>query len=366
MHVRQRLVLCFIPLITLLSSVNTALASCPIMQPGPPCVEYWRTDAIFIGVANRVVHTPNNTNLMIGPYLRTTVYFTIEEAFKGIGGTGTVLDLNYCGHLFKEGERYLVYAHRNPNSQQLDVRAGNTRTRPLAEAADDLQYIRELASAEPGSRVFGKVTQYTFNIKKPVYDPFDAESIQNIKVILEGNNSRQEVLTDSQGRYEFGRLPTGTYRVRAELPTYLSYEEQKIEVDGLRCVPLDITARRKGEIAGRVFDSTGETLIHVPVSLVPADASHEEIFAERKKEEVVWPFSLTTLQGRFSFSQLPPGRYFLIINRTEYERSLGRQREPALPRFFYPGVSDVAVATVIVVSTEDERREYDFHLPTPK
>ena len=366
MHVRQRLALCVVSLITLFSSVNDALASCPIMQPGPPCVEYWRTDAVFIGVANRVVNIPNNTGLSIGPYLRTTVYFTIEEAFKGIGGTGIVLDLDYCGHSFKEGERYLVYARRNPNSQQLDVRAGNTRTRPLSEAAEDLQYIRGLASEEPGSRVFGKVTQYTFNIKKTLYDPFDAESVQNIKVILEGNNSRQEVITDSQGKYEFRRLPKGIYRVRAELPTYLRYEEQKIRVDGLRCVPLDISARRKGEIAGRVFDSTGETLIHVPVSLVPADASHEEIFAEPKNEEVVWPFSLTTLEGRFWFSQLPPGRYLLIINRTEYERSRGRQREPALPRFFYPGVSDVVGATVIVVGNEDERREYDFHLPLPK
>ena len=141
MHVRQRLALCFVPLITLFSFVNDALATCPITQPGPPCVEYWRTDAIFIGVANRVVHIPNNTGLSIGPYLRTTVYFTIEEAFKGVGGTGLVLDLDYCGHSFKEGERYLVYAHRNPNSQQLDVRAGSTRTRPISEAAEDLHFL---------------------------------------------------------------------------------------------------------------------------------------------------------------------------------------------------------------------------------
>ena len=110
MHVRQRLALCFVPLITLFSFVNDALASCPIVQQGPPCVEYWLTDAVFIGVANRVVLTPNNTGLLIGPYVSTTVYFTIEEAFKGVGGTGLVLNLDDCGHRFKEGERYLVYA----------------------------------------------------------------------------------------------------------------------------------------------------------------------------------------------------------------------------------------------------------------
>jgi len=46
-------------------------------------------------------------------------------------------------------------------------------------------------------------------------------------------------------------------------------------------------------------------------------------------------------------------------------RSRGRQREPALPRFFHPGVSDVVGATVIVVGNEDGPREYDFHLPIP-
>ena len=362
MKLQQRLALCFVPLIILFSLVNTALASCPMSQQGPPCQEYWWADAVFIGVANRVVNVPNNTRLEIGPYLQTTAYFTIEEAFKGVGGTGIVFDSNSCGYRFKEGERYLVYAHRDPyKNNELGVIVGNTRTRPLSEAAEDLQYIRGLASAEFGSRVFGRVTQSAYNFKTLAYD---AEALKSIKVILEGNNQHQEVVSDSEGRYVFKRLPTGTYRIRADLPNYLSHDEQKIEVSGYGCVPLDISARRKGQIAGRVFDNTGESLIYVPVSLVPADASREEIFAE-EKDKVVWPFSLTNLEGRFWFSQLPPGRYLLIINRSELERSRGKQREPALPRFFYPGVIDVGVATIVVVGDDDEPRQYDFHLPIP-
>lgn len=57
---------------------------------------------------------------------------------------------------------------------------------------------------------------------------------------------------------------------------------------------------RKAQIAGRVFDNTGETLNRVAVSLVPADASYEEIFAETK-DKVVWPFQTTSLDGRFGF-----------------------------------------------------------------
>lgn len=359
MQVQQRLALCFVTLITLFSLATDAQASCPTRVQGPACQEYWRVDAVFIGVATRVVLTPNDSLLAIGPYARKTAYFTIEEAFKGVGGTGTVLDLDYCGYLFTEGERYLVYAHRNRNNNNLlDVLAGHTRTRLLSEAAEDLEYIRGLSSAEPGSRVFGKVAQYTLNLKESRYD---AESLQNIKVTLDGNNQRQEVLSDSEGRYEFKRLPEATYRIRAELPTHLIYDEQKIKVTDRGCVPLDISARRKGQIAGRVLDLNGQSLIHVPISLVPADASHEEIFAEAK-DKFVWPFSLTNSEGRFSFSLLPPGRYLLIINRTEFERSRG-ERTPTLPRLFYPGVTDLGAATVIVVGKDDEPREYDFQLP---
>ena len=362
MKLQQRLAVCFVPLITLFSLATHALASCSSSVQGPPCQEYWRADAVFIGVANRVVNVPNNTFFASGPYLQTTAYFTIEEAFKGVGGTGIVFDSTSCGYVFKEGERYLVYAHRNSyRNNELEVSVGNTRTRPFSEAAEDLQYIRGLESAEPGARVFGKVRQFTYNLRKLDHD---AEVLRNITIILDGNNHRQEVVTDSEGRYEFKRLPTGTYRIRAELPTYLSYTEEKIKVNGYGCVPHDISPWRKGQIAGRVFDSNGESLIRVPVSLVPADASHEEIFAEAK-DTVVWPLSLTTLEGRFGFTQLPPGRYLLIINRTEYERSQGRQREPALARLFYPGVSDVGGATVIVIGNDDEPREYDFHLPIP-
>jgi len=338
---------------------NHVLASCPGITQGPPCQEFSRADAVFIGVVNRAVREPNNTNLVIGPYMRSTIYFTIEEAFKGVGGTALVLELDHCGHFFKENERYLVYAHRY-NTNQLDVRVGNTRTRPVAEAKEDLDYIRGLSSAEPGSRVFGKITQHTYNIKK---NDLDVESLQNIRVTLEGNNERKEVFTDSEGRYEFKRVSAGSYRVRADLPAYLGgyAPEETFKLTGRECAPVDFRTWRKAHIAGRVLDVNGKPLVNVPVTLVSADATPEQILYEAK-DKVVWPFSITNREGHFDFSHLAPGRYLLIINRAEYEKSRAKEWS-ALPRLFYPGVNDLAAATVIVVSDEGETREYNFTLP---
>ncbi len=358
MKARQRVALCFVSLMTLFSLATATLASCPGRGIGPPCQEYWQADAVFIAVANRVVNVRDDTP-GLGPYVKTTAYFTIEETFKGVEGTGIVFDSQSCGYIFEEGTRYLVYAHRNDN--ELQVRIGNTRTRPLAEATEDLQYIRGLATAKDGSRVFGKIMQFSYHIKTSENES-EPKYLQGIKVILEGNNYRDEVVTDAEGKYELKSLPAGTYRIHVELPAHLTNDTKTITLTGRDCLPLDFYAEPTGQVTGRVVDKNGETLIRVPVSLVLADATYEEIFAENKS---VWPFMLTNVDGRFRFSRLEPGRYLLIINRTKKERLQGRQRDPALPRLFYPGVIDAASATVIVVGKDDEPREYDFKLPIP-
>lgn len=91
MKVQQKVLFYFFAVITLGCVATEAIASCPITQQGPPCKEYWQTEAVFIGVANRVVHTPDKPSPENWMYVHTTAYFTIEEAFKGVGGTAVVL-----------------------------------------------------------------------------------------------------------------------------------------------------------------------------------------------------------------------------------------------------------------------------------
>lgn len=244
MKVLRKLLLYFLVPIFIATTATRAPASCPGFQQGPPCQEYWRSDAVFIGVVTRVMRTPNTTHPveMFGPFATSTVFLTVQEAFKGIQQSAIVLDLDHCGYMFNEGERYLVYARRGYNNT-LDVRDRFTRTRPLSEATEDLEYIRGLASAEPGARVFGQITQFTHVIKKD--SRHLSEPLSNIKVSIVGSDQRREVVTDSDGRYEFKGLRTGTYRIRAEVPAYLKHEELPFKVNGSECVPINISASRK-------------------------------------------------------------------------------------------------------------------------
>jgi hypothetical protein len=237
MKVHQKLTLYFVALIILASLATQAFASCVMIQQGPPCQEYWRADAVFVGVATRVISVPNQTGLAIGPYARQTAHFSVEEAFKGIEGTAVVFDSNDCPYLFKEGERYLVYAQYNTHTKSLEVYVGRTRTRPLSEAAEDLAYIRGLHSIPAGSRIFGKVLQQGSKGAKVHVEP-----LREVRVSLEWNDERREVVTDAEGRFEFKNVPAGNYRVRVEAPAYLTFREMTLKVSDRGCVPVDIFA----------------------------------------------------------------------------------------------------------------------------
>lgn len=94
---RVRLLYFLGPLVILAGFGFETWASCPTTEPGPRCMEFWRTEAVFIGFATRVERVPNNTGLEIGPYVRTTTYLNVEEAFKGVDRSTIVFELDHCG-----------------------------------------------------------------------------------------------------------------------------------------------------------------------------------------------------------------------------------------------------------------------------
>ncbi len=63
---------------------------------------------------------------------------------------------------------------------------------------------------------------------------------------------------------------------------------------------------------------------------------------------------------------LPAGRYFVVINRTEYERKGGDGRAQEIPRLFYPGVSTIEKATVISIKEGEQIKAKDLRLPKNK
>jgi hypothetical protein len=78
------------------------------------------------------------------------VVLDVKKSHKGAPGPHleviTEVETAMCGYPFQPGRDYLVYAHRN--GERLEVGLCS-RTRPIAEAADDLRVLGDLAPATP-------------------------------------------------------------------------------------------------------------------------------------------------------------------------------------------------------------------------
>lgn len=357
----------FIFAITLLFFVAGEMqASCSGVVQHPPCAEFWRADAVFIATATEVQTKPGSGDGGVP----ITARLKIEEVFKGIKEKEFVFESNDCGFQFKQGEKYLVYAHRRNNKLNIQIR--HTRTKLLAEATDDLEYLHSLQRGEPQAQIVGKVGQQTTDVKQNRKNvSFDNEwsfigsPMVNTKVFAKGKEQTYETFSDAKGEYKFFGLPFGEYEIWADYPAY--FESKKIQAITKKegCGIGNIYATRKGSISGRVTDADDAAVSDLRLSLVSADATREEIF-ETRGNEVVWNLGMTDKKGEYRFTWLPAGRYFVVINRTEFERRLGDEKQQKIPRLFYPGVTSIEEATIIAIEEGEQVPKKDFRLPEIK
>jgi hypothetical protein len=108
-------------------------------------------------------------------------------------------------------------------------------------------------------------------------------------------------------------------------------------------------------------DTSGKPVREVAVTLVSADDTREDILSD-SDAKLPGTTSFSRGDGTYTFSQLMPGRYLLMINRREFASS-GSEITRNLPRLFYPGVNDIESATVIVLTNDQKPQAYDFVLP---
>jgi hypothetical protein len=355
----------FIIATAMMACIPVNADACSCMRPRPPCEEYGRANAIFIGlvtdasVASNETGTPGVYNL--NP--EKTFRFTVEESFKGISSAEVDIVTGSgggdCGYSFLKGERYLVYAFRGPKSEKLSTNIC-TRTTSLVHSNEDLAYLRGLSKAKPGGTIFGKVERYTGDRE---YGPYElAGPMAGVKVLITGQGARHEIVTDKDGRYQVSGLQPGGYDVRAELPDYLAgytsrswmndADSRLATVGDRGCAEENIAVELDGRISGRVVDSEERPVPGLLVDLVKADSVGKD-FREIRSRYVE-----SDDEGRFEFRMLPPGRYVLGVN-------IHKAPDSSAPylRTYFPGVSDTSRATIISIGDGTKLKDYDLRLP---
>ena len=353
----------FLAPLLVVAALSLALArdasACTCGTPGPPCQGAFQADAVFSCTAASVVALPDERPSPPGtfrPPRAIRVSFVGVTGFLGIRDASidimTAGDGAACGYTFLQGERYLVYARRADDGAL--VVSLCSRTRPLADAADDLRFLEALPSAKNArARVYGSITHVERDFATG--DEQLSEPARDVLVTASSAAGAFEARSDGQGRYELS-LPPGEYELSPSPPPGFSapLQAQRITLrDARACYESDFFVQFDGRITGTI-EVSGQAARAVPVEIRAADDIGWAPFVERRLVS-------TDAEGRFEFTDLSPGRYVVGVNLTRR-----MSEEPVFPTTYYPGTADPAVAAVIQLGASQRLALEPMPLPAAR
>jgi hypothetical protein len=317
-----------------------------------PCEEFKHSSFVFTG---RVIKL--NTHIAFGAEDTLHEYgvyvtFRVERTFKGQPDSEVTIVTGFgggdCGYPFAQQHIYLVYASKGGHDQFFTSIC--SRTRPLEEAAVDLDYLGNLPESLSQTILWGRVTRFDgFNDTWLEFKP-----VAGLALAAEGRTGSHQAVTDTGGRFKFVNLPPDTYKIDVVLPNNMVIlsplpPEAKIPAGG--CDETTISLIQDGRISGRILDSTGAPLTGIWVDLLPLDSSL------RKNSYFRMIYSVSEYNGEYIIKKIPPGKYLLGVN-------LRRQPYGDTPYLsaYYPGVYSLTEAAVISLDTGQHLQNYDFRL----
>lgn len=327
------------------SSLASESLACSCAAPGAPCNGIARADAVFIG---RV------TGTSVG------VQFDVERPVKGVG-TGPISLGNgppSCALPFNIGERYVVYAYRDPSTGSLYT-GMCTRTRPLADphTDGDLAYF-DIGQDSGAARhlLTGVVRNDTIRLDS---QRVSVPELAGIPVTLRPVDGGPALTssTRANGSYQIAGMTPGRFVLTATLDARFEKPEPvTVFVPAeTRCAEADIRVYMDGRIRGQVVDERGQPARGVGVDLADAVIART----------VTTPFStvkaVTDERGYFEFRRLGPGRYVLGVDLSGGVRpgKLDRRR-------FYGETQDPGRATIIELGMAERHEISPFKLvPLP-
>src|SRR5262245_29717471 len=325
--------------------------ACSCRGLGPPCQAYWDSSVVFIGVPLNVSQIEVESD---GHKVSKRLFrFRVEEAFRGTEGTELEILTGAwggdCGIDFRLRTKYLVYGYKQSSARWVETSIC-TRTQPISDASEDLNYIRSIAKLSPGGSIYGTAQRYTVDLENGAWKP--AGPIAGAVVVASSGERRFETMTSGDGHYNLSGLSPGRYTVRVTLPPKLSPNEDKtVEVRDRGCAEINYRSVIDGRIIGGLLDAQGR-----PQSIKTVNLLSVESVAEAFRP--LW--AITNEDGNFHFTNLPPGKYILGIN-------IGDAPSEKLPyrKTFYPSTSDKSKAEVLSLSEGQHLVGIDFRLPQP-
>lgn len=233
------------------------------------------------------------------------------------------------------------------------------RSRRVEDATDDLLYLNNMSKLVGKTRVSGNVS-YLNN---------DGTLLEGITVQFTGATRSYVAKTDAHGVYEIYDLPVGKYMVRALLPNGWILDEDswyvdegelpegtapmpkfQIKVVAKKHVALNLFIKTDNLIHGKIYFPGGGSLAGEWVKATPVEGGNPDGYFVGQIEP----------DGSFSLNGLPSGGYVIVINE-------GGVVSATMPfkEFYYPGVTDRTLATVLYITPGQKINGINISAPTP-
>ena len=216
--------------------VPLSAAACDCGYAGAPCKAFDKTPTVFVGRVVKI-STIDLKTASGDDYKDRLVSFEVERTYRGLTSkTAEVLSEwnSDCAYRFQEGLRYLVYAYPHGSTGKLTTSIC-TRTRPISEASEDLEYLNKKDDPSHGAGIEGMVEELDSK-SQAVGSP------QGIRVLVEGAAGRQTIITQKDGRFRLWGLLPGRYRVTPSLPKSFWPASQTVDLKGKACAELRFLA----------------------------------------------------------------------------------------------------------------------------
>jgi len=105
-------------------------------------------------------------------------------------------------------------------------------------------------------------------------------------------------------------------------------------------------------VQGQLFQYNGKPLGYVQLELVPIDSSHYD--------EGGWRIAATSVSGKFTFFDVPNGKYTLSIKFDDMPTTIS-----PYATYFYPNSTDRRTAEILEIRHGNLIRNLNFKLPPP-
>lgn len=325
----RNLVLGFLTILTVILAADRAHA-CTCVGNIPVCETFWMTDVVFSGEVLDISPVPNPTNKRFLSHRQ--VRFRVLQGWRGEPGETVQLRTGAgggdCGYDFEKGVAYLVYAHARNGALTTGI---CSRTKRLADAAEDLEYLKTAMRPSATGRIFGAVQH-----QRARNGSYEADPAPGYPVELSDGKTTRKTATDRDGRYEFTGVAAGRYSVTVTpSPAERGLGPQSVTLaDPRGCAAANFVIVPDGRISVRLLNTSGQPHGNVSVDLIDVDA----VVPGRPYSTTAW--LKTGTDGRIEWQQLHPRRYVLAVNASQPPSA-----QQPYPMTFYPGVSTLAEAT---------------------